>query len=889
MKAAEDRDFETITAMRCAACRAEIAKPGRFCPECAAPLAADGHATKTIAIRQKRPSSSSDSGEDGRFPPGTLLGERYRIVAIIGRGGMGEVYRASDLKLNQPVALKFLPAAVAAKPGLLERFHGEVRIARQVSHPNVCRVYDIGEAEGSAFISMEYVDGEDLGSLLRRIGRLPHDKAVEIARKLCAGLAAAHAKGVLHRDLKPANIMIDGRGQVLIMDFGLAALADRVAGAEVRNGTPAYMAPEQLAGKEVSERSDIYALGLVLYEVFTGQRAFKTTDGKTADRSAIPSTASIVRDVDPLIERAIARCLEPEPAKRPQSALAVARILPGGDPLAEALAAGDTPSPELVANSGSTEGLRVPVAVACLAAVIVGIVALCWIAQRRNFVNQTPMEFAPEVLAAKARDIAASFGYTQRPVDRAFGWFKDQDYVTYALKQPDSAQRLAHLGTNRPPVLNFWYREAPRYLVPTGGGAVSLGNPPAAERGNLQMLLDSEGRLLQFQARPAEKPDADKPDSETPGGGKPPSEADFQKLLAAAGLDPFRMTAAEPTWVPPSAFYTRAAWTVKEGLDSMRVEAATWQGRVVAFERLFPWNVSAPSNDATIGGLPLLLPPLMAVAVAVAWRNLRLGRGDKRGANRLAGFVLVCTLTAAFCDSHHLPSGVEVGVLLLALRNSLGVPVVVWLVYVAFEPYLRRYAPNTLIGWSRLLEGRWRDPLVGGQLLAGVAAGLGVSVVLAIGPGNLIAALSLPVDGMRSVAWLANMMTFGMSLSLMFTLLWLLFRIPARRNWLASALMAGTVAAAFLPFFGLAALGVGIVAAALALIIMRLGVLAAVAYYFGLSCAGGNAPWTTSVSVWYARTAMLAIAAILAVAIYGFRTTLAGRPLWRDELQKDIA
>jgi len=145
-------------------------------------------------------SSSSASSEDGRFPPGTLLGKRYRIVAIIGRGGMGEVYRASDLKLNQPVALKFLPEAVAAKPGLMQRFHGEVRIARQVSHPNVCRVYDIGEAEGSTFISMEYVDGEDLGSLLRRIGRLPRDKGVEIARKLCAGLAAAHAKGVLHRD-----------------------------------------------------------------------------------------------------------------------------------------------------------------------------------------------------------------------------------------------------------------------------------------------------------------------------------------------------------------------------------------------------------------------------------------------------------------------------------------------------------------------------------------------------------------------------------------------------------------------------------------------------------------------------------------------------------------
>jgi serine/threonine protein kinase len=138
----------------------------------------------------------------------------------------------------------------------------------------------LAEVDGATCISMEYVDGEDLGGLLRRIGRLPGDKGIEIARKLCAGLAAAHAKGVLHRDLKPSNIMIDGRGQVLIMDFGLAAIADQVEGAEVRNGTPAYMAPEQLAGREVTERSDIYALGLVLYEIFTGQRAFTKADRK---------------------------------------------------------------------------------------------------------------------------------------------------------------------------------------------------------------------------------------------------------------------------------------------------------------------------------------------------------------------------------------------------------------------------------------------------------------------------------------------------------------------------------------------------------------------------------------------------------------------------------
>ena len=192
---------------------------------------------------------------------------------------------------------------------MLARFHAEVRIARQVSHPNVCRVYDIGEADGSTFLSMEYVDGENLHSLLRRIGRLPPDKAVEIARKLCAGLAAAHDKGVLHRDLKPANIMIDGRGQVLIADFGLAALAGQLDGTNVRDGTPAYMAPEQLAGKEASVRSDLYALGLVLHEMFTGKRAFE--DG--SERITPANVTSGVKDIDPLVERVIVRCLNVDP------------------------------------------------------------------------------------------------------------------------------------------------------------------------------------------------------------------------------------------------------------------------------------------------------------------------------------------------------------------------------------------------------------------------------------------------------------------------------------------------------------------------------------------------------------------------------------------------
>src|SRR5579864_7330216 len=417
----------------------------RFCSGCGKPVSSvkttpnpddlatiDYEATATSPLPPRPPrtppaSSSSPTSSaaefllsEGRFLPGRLIAGRYRIIALLGKGGMGEVYRADDLTLGQAVAMKFLPEEATSHEGMLERFKNEVRIARRVSHPNVCRVYDVGEVDGQTFFTMEYVDGEDLASLLRRIGRLPPDKAVEIARQLCAGLAAAHAKGVLHRDLKPANIMLDGRGQVVITDFGLAGVADDIRGAEIRSGTPAYMAPEQLAGKEVSPRSDIYGLGLVLYEVFTGKRAFaEVATGalhKHGDRT--PSRpSSVVRDLDPLIERVILRCIETEPSARPATVLSVAAALPGGDPLAAALAAGETPSPQMVAASGETTGLRPRVAVACLIAILAGLAIGTYLTIRYSALEKLHPDQPPEVLTNKARETVAQLGYPEKPTD----------------------------------------------------------------------------------------------------------------------------------------------------------------------------------------------------------------------------------------------------------------------------------------------------------------------------------------------------------------------------------------------------------------------------------------------------------------------------------------
>src|SRR6185436_6784118 len=327
---------------KCPSCKTSVQSGVLKCPKCGLSLDETSGATAFMPPGSSGSPSmhSTESADGARFAAGTILAERYRIINLLGRGGMGEVYKAEDLKLKQIVALKFLPEVLAADGAALARFQNEVRTTRQISHANVCRVYDIGETKGLHFLSMEFIDGEDLSHLLRRIGRLPGDKANEIARQICAGLAAAHDNSVMHRDLKPANIMIDGRGKARITDFGVAVVAKELLGAEAASGTPAYMAPEQLKGKEVTQKSDIYSLGLVLYELFTGKKVYDSNNIleliSLHESSSPTSPSSHIEHMDPLVERVIMRCLEREPGRRPATAIQVAAALPGGDPLAAA-------------------------------------------------------------------------------------------------------------------------------------------------------------------------------------------------------------------------------------------------------------------------------------------------------------------------------------------------------------------------------------------------------------------------------------------------------------------------------------------------------------------------------------------------------------------------
>jgi serine/threonine-protein kinase len=799
------------------------------------------------------------------FPPGTVLGQRYRIVHILGRGGMGEVYRADDLLLGQPVALKFLPAAATANASALNRFRNEVRIARQVSHPNVCRVYDIGEADGLTYLSMEYVDGEDLASLLRRIGKLAREKALEIARQLCAGLAAAHDKGVIHRDLKPANIMLDGKGQVRITDFGIAGVAEQIR--DVRSGTPAYMSPEQLAGKEVTARSDIYALGIVLCELLTGKRPPLNVDSA---------------ELGPVVEHVIQRCLEPDPQTRPHSALAVAAALPGGDPLAAALARGQTPSPEVVANAGPVEGLRPWVAVTCLAAVVVGLGFLSVLRQRHDLINQIPMENSSEVLAAKAREIAKSFGYTQRPVDTIYAWEYDQDYLRFAREQKNPS---AALTAPYPPAIHFWYTQSPYY--PTTADLDVYKFQREALGSEMQALvLDSEGRLLEFDARPSTE-------NRVGLGG---TVFDWSRLFAAAGLDGTRFQAAPSQLTPLSAFDTRAAWTGStEGAPELRVEAAAFQGRPVSFRVLGPWAHPSRPRTFSFGSFPtpiwiLFMFALPGIAGFLAWRNARSGRGDRQGAFRLASFLFVGELLEALLYIHHVPTLAELALLFALMQSTLAMGAMGWLLYMAFEPQLRKRVPESLISWNRLLAGRFRNPVVGGHLLAGIALGaigLCAMTTLKVSPFVAVFPPQLPSSNATLLSflfWLLLMMIPG---GLGCSLLMSLISIAVQRRWLAAVLFALLMGLIVMPSYGRPSLlptaRLLIMQTVVAFTLIRFGVLATVAALFAAFVIEVF-PLTTNWSAWYAPAALLGIATLVALAVYGFVITLSGRRLWPAKL-----
>ena len=834
--------------------------------------------------------------------PGTVLAERYRIVARLGRGGMGEVYRADDLRLGQGVALKFLPPELEANPLARDRLLAEVRSARTVSHPNVCRVYDVGEVDGRVFLTMEYIDGEDLASLLRRIGRLPAAKALEIARQLCAGLAAAHDRGVLHRDLKPANVMIDGRGQARLTDFGLAVDADRAAGPGRREvdlaGTLAYMAPERFEGAPATVQSDLYALGLVLYEVYTGRPAISATTAEGWHRahgeSAPSHPSTLVTDIEPGVERAILRCLEKDPMQRPASAARVAAALPGGDPLAAALAAGETPSPELVAASGEEGTLTRKQAWFWFGSSLAALVLAVTLGSVCQLANLAPVN-DPTLQRAKARQILARLGYRDSPADSASYYAANEAYLSTLVRTRPAREWFTGPAHAWPGALLFAYRESPVPLFTWAPlGDVDAVDPAPLYPDDASLTLDGRGRLLTLRVGGL---------AFRPSGPPPAGPADWGPLFAAAGVDATALQPAMVEWPPVVTADESRAWEGRFEGNNVRVEASAYRGRPVQFA-LVPAGAEPPPGPAPTGGvrraLDLLVTVTIFAALAVlailARHNIRVGRGDRKGALRLALAVFALQAFYVVFARHWTFQPLN---MLRMPMFLLGLPfyaaVQTWLFYLGVEPFLRRRWPRLLTAWTRMLDGRWRDPLVGQSLLVGTVTGL---VVIGIVPGmlaTLARAYSLPV----TVPWFSSQSLSG-------GLTW--FLAPDASSWvpvagvlllMAVLLMARMAlrrdrlawAALFVLAFGIftwsvlykqpwtsgaplaIAIGAGTTAAAFVAVLARSGLLAGVVCYT-VGTALSETPLTYDVTRWYAWRTGAVVALIAGLAFWGFRNVL---------------
>ena len=304
-------------ATKCHKCNSDNLDDSVFCAKCGAQI----KETKVKSF----PTQTIEAPRE-ELTTGSTFAGRYQIIEELGKGGMGKVYKAHDTEIKEKIALKLIKPEISADKKTIERFQNELKFARKIGHRNVCRMYDLNKEEGAYYITMEYVSGEDLKSFIRRVGQLPSGKAISIAKQVSEGLEEAHRLGVIHRDLKPSNIMIDRDGNARIMDFGIARSTEGkgITGAGVMIGTPEYMPPEQAEAKEVDQRSDIYSLGVILYEMVTGRVPF---EGDTALSIAMKHKSEVPKNPKEFntqlsddLCHVILRCLEKDKAKRYQSA-----------------------------------------------------------------------------------------------------------------------------------------------------------------------------------------------------------------------------------------------------------------------------------------------------------------------------------------------------------------------------------------------------------------------------------------------------------------------------------------------------------------------------------------------------------------------------------------
>lgn len=609
-----------------------------------------------------------------RFPPGSPLQGRYRVSAFLGAGGMGEVYLAQDLALDQTVALKFLSADVARQPEAVALLVNEVTVARGVAHPGICRVHDLGFADGIPFVSMEFIEGETLDRRLRRRGAPSLEEARSLVHQLCEALAAAHEQGVVHCDLKPSNVMVTTSGRVKVTDFGVAGLVTALERSTSRFGTAAFLSPERVAGGPATYASDVYALGLLLFALFAGRHASPAagpdripTARRLAARAAL-RTARVPRDLADLIDS----CLQEDPHARPASARHVR------DELAKAVWDREARPLKSAAATRRRAGVLVLLA-------LLGLIGVVRWSPHVQLAFLAPAVSSPQTLADRARGLLGELGYAP-PRDAVSGFFVERN----TLAQDVSGGRGPTLRESHGPVLRYFYRESDRPIV----GAYDAWHPEPrlpwrdSERG---VELAPDGQLLAFHGAPTK-------DGAT---GSTPADA-WRVLRAAAraGSDAGGLASEPDTW--PVDF---------PGTISIDTTGPSRRMRLLAF-----WNIAS-----------LVIGLLTAVVFARrAWRH---GRVDFRAARHVAASFLVVVPVSWLLVTHHSLTTEHMQNVLRLIAWSLWVAGATALLFAAISAHATRWWPGAFGPGLRWIRRGKVDSSFGMDLLVGTAAGVALALV----------------------------------------------------------------------------------------------------------------------------------------------------------------
>jgi serine/threonine-protein kinase len=615
--------------------------------------------------------------------------------------------------------------------------------------------------------------------------------------------------------------------------------------------------------------------------------------------------------VDPVLDRVISRCLSRDPKDRPASAREVLLSLPGGDPLQAAVLAGETPSPEMVAAAAQVGDFKVSTAWACLSLALVGLLSIT-ITSGRAIFRQAPLPKPPEALIDRARDVLMRLGYPEAAKGAAFGFGVDSDFIKDVRRQGSSEARAEAFRTKRPGPYLFYYRESREALASNGwlpappwAGVLQMGrvfydDPPMVEPGMTRVTLDPSGHLVGFTAVPFAYSPADP-------GIQPP---DWTQLLTEAGFDASTLTPSTSNWSVRVDADQRAAWdgplTGQPDIP-FHIEAASFRGRVVSFEMRGPWikpplseppkarlNKLGISVDAVrlAGSLTLVILTLglFVSGGLLAWRNLRLGRGDRKGGFRIAVFSFTSLLAATLLHADHTTVPVvEYSLIVQLLSQAIAVGLVAWVFYIALEPSVRRRSPQGLISWSRLLTGRFRDPMVGRDILIGAVVGLILVLVNHVTDLRIMVVSTLSEP--RHVAYYLFMgLPVGVGFSLGTLFLLHLVETVTRRAWLARLVL----------FVDVLIIGLGaldgpekiviasslVVASVVTIVITRYGLLSSAMFLFTYN-ALTRVPLTLDPAAWYFGRSFAVLLFFAGLFIAAFHTSLGGKPALGRNLLDD--